>query len=330
MASVMFRIGDVLQSGADVTALPCSTKGHISSTAQAKVQHFQLPLPSLLALGNIEILRFPGRVSRIIAWAASVSDRRSSAEAIRSIGQRLGLLANESRWIQILESPLLGTGAGGLDPMVAGAALRDGFLETCSTDALLIVYGQIAATINALRGFVDDSEPTNAEEAPVTSDESGIDPIGMTRDAPGIFISYSHKDRKFLDHLRIHLKPLERIAVLNAWSDQQIAPGSEWAKEIQKALAHAKVAVLLVSPSFLASDFIHNQELAPLLAKAGRGHVKILWIPVRACSFEATSLRKYQAAIPPERPLAEMKANRDKAWVTICDEIKKALGRRTR
>jgi hypothetical protein len=210
MAHVMFRIGDILESSADLTVLPCSTKGHISTTAEARVQRFQLPLPSLLSLGEIEVKRFPGRVSRIIVWAASVNDRRSNPGAIRSIGERLGSFANENRWIQVMESPLLGTGAGGLDPLVAGQALRDGFLAKCTSDAMLIVYGQTASIMHALRGFVDDGKSLVPDEVPRTISKSGMERIATSNEAPGVFISYSHRDRKCLDELRVHLKPLER------------------------------------------------------------------------------------------------------------------------
>jgi hypothetical protein len=44
----------------------------------------------------------------------------------------------------------------------------------------------------------------------------------------------------------------------------------------------------------------------------------------RACSYKETPLKDYQAVIPPDKPLAEMKAERDKAWVRVCEEIKKA------
>jgi hypothetical protein len=138
-----------------------------------------------------------------------------------------------------------------------------------------------------------------------------------------VFICYSHKDQKWLDDLQTHLKPYVRKG-LTAWSDKQIATGSKWLPEIEIALASAKVAVLLVTPDFLASDFIHEKELGPLLKKAEKGKVKIIWIPVRASSYKETSLKDYQAAGDSEKPLEIMKANRNKAWVKICEEIKKA------
>jgi hypothetical protein len=136
-----------------------------------------------------------------------------------------------------------------------------------------------------------------------------------------IFISYSHKDKKFRDELLEHLRPYERSEGIVSWSDKDIEPGSQWLEEIRHVLATAKVAVLLVTRTFLASDFVHEYELGPLLKQAAAGGVKILWIPVRACAYEKTPLRDYQALISPEKPLAEMKAERDRAWVDICRRI---------
>jgi internalin A len=140
-----------------------------------------------------------------------------------------------------------------------------------------------------------------------------------------VFASYSHKDRKFLEELRAHLKPLERAARMTTWSDQQIQPGDKWFSEIQAALASSKVVVMLLTSNFLASEFIHEHELGPILKEAEAGGVRILWIMVRACSYQETALRDYQAVLPLNKPLAEMKAERDSAWVEICKVIKKAV-----
>ena len=140
-----------------------------------------------------------------------------------------------------------------------------------------------------------------------------------------IFISYSHRDKKFLNELLAHLKPLERVGRISAWSDLQIQPGSQWMEQIQKALALTKVAVLLVTKDFLASDFIVENELAPLLKAAKEDGVAIRGVLVRDCNWKRTPLKDFQAAYPPDKPLAGMSWSRDSAWVAVCEEIEEAM-----
>lgn len=168
-----------------------------------------------------------------------------------------------------------------------------------------------------------EAAATEWKTVPVPPLRNGLEPEPV-RDQ--VFISYSHRDVRLLEELLGHLKPYMRSETITPWSDQRIAAGARWRGEILQALERAKVAVLLVSPDFLASDFIHSHELGPLLRKAEAGGVRILWVQLRASSFEETPLKEYQATVPPEKPLAEMsKARRDKAWVRLCREIKKAL-----
>ena len=138
-----------------------------------------------------------------------------------------------------------------------------------------------------------------------------------------LFISYSHKDRAFLERFWTHLSPLETQYGLQRWDDSRIQPGDIWLDEIERALARAQVALLLVSPDFLASDFIRRQELPCLFDAAQNDGLKILWVPLLPCSWKRfRQIEQYQAVIPVHKTLAEIgEVERDRALVAITDHI---------
>src|SRR2546427_5722335 len=93
----------------------------------------------------------------------------------------------------------------------------------------------------------------------------------------GVFVSYSHRDAKWLGRLKTVLKPA--LGSETIWDDTMIAPGAQWSVEIARAIASARVAVLLVTPAFLSSDFIVSNELPRIIERHNQG-LTIFWIAV--------------------------------------------------
>lgn len=122
-----------------------------------------------------------------------------------------------------------------------------------------------------------------------------------------VFISYSHRDTEWLQRLQLYLKPLEDAGQLSRWDDTQIVMGMKWRDKITQALARTRVAVLLVSDAFLASDFITRDELPVLLKAAEQDGALIVPVIVSPCRYERTPvLKEFQAANLPSHTLEEM------------------------
>lgn len=141
-----------------------------------------------------------------------------------------------------------------------------------------------------------------------------------------LFISYSHRDREWVDRLKTMIRPLVRAEDLKLWDDSQIPPGARWREEIEKALSSAKVALLLVSDEFLASEFVTNSELPPLLEAAQREGLVILWVCLSPCFVEFTPIHDFQAVVPPSQYLDGMGPLEQKeALKTIARSARDAL-----
>ena len=119
-----------------------------------------------------------------------------------------------------------------------------------------------------------------------------------------IFISYSHKDKIFLDRLFTHLRPLRSEGLIDLWVDTELNAGDKWKTKIEETLNSASVAILLISADFLASDFIVNNELPPLLTAADKHGTRIIPVIIKPCRFSRDKkLSVYQSINSPDKPL---------------------------
>jgi hypothetical protein len=142
-----------------------------------------------------------------------------------------------------------------------------------------------------------------------------------------VFVSYSHRDAEWLQQLHAHLRPFERAGLIDSWDDKRLHPGDAWEEQIGQALASARVAVLLVSPHFLASDFIMDRELPILLNAAQRGETTLLPVVLSPCRYSAIpGLSAYQAVNDPARTLIDCSVgDRERTWVNLAETIEGLL-----
>ena len=140
-----------------------------------------------------------------------------------------------------------------------------------------------------------------------------------------VFISYSRRDKRWLEQIKEFLAPVVRDRV-DQWDDTRTPPGAKWFEEIQRALDSASIAVLLVSHHFLSSKFILEEELPKLLEAGSRGELTIIWVPVSPSSYEYSLIAELQAVIDPSKPLALLPAGRrQQALVAIAAAIAQTL-----
>jgi hypothetical protein len=119
-----------------------------------------------------------------------------------------------------------------------------------------------------------------------------------------VFVSYSHIDREWMDRLQMHLAVLERRGLVDVWSDRRIEVGAGWEEEIEAALTGARVAVLLVSPAYLASSFVWDHEMRRIMAHQKDG-MRVLPLLARPCAWRlAEELVRLQARPADGRPLS--------------------------
>jgi tetratricopeptide (TPR) repeat protein len=130
------------------------------------------------------------------------------------------------------------------------------------------------------------------------ADSDISDPDKVSKDKPTVFISYSSKDREWLDRLLPHLDLLKKQKLLDIWEDSRIDGGDIWFEEIKKAMKSSSIAILLVTADFLSSDFVLKEEVPHFLQEQRQRGMIIIPILIRPCLWEAVPWIKAIQMLP--------------------------------
>jgi hypothetical protein len=169
----------------------------------------------------------------------------------------------------------------------------------------------------------------------------------LTTDTRAVFISYAQADnqspdpqKRWLDRFVEFLKPLVRQEDFSLCSDQEIGIGENLHERIQAHIDDAKAAVLLVSPAFLASDYITNSELPIILKNAADRGVRIFPILISPSLFtrakykypdpktgpQEFTLASIQAANAPSKTMVELtEGEQNRVLLEVAEQLAELL-----
>jgi tetratricopeptide (TPR) repeat protein len=150
----------------------------------------------------------------------------------------------------------------------------------------------------------------------------------MSNKKPVIFISYSHKDRSWLDYVRSFFEPFAEHWTLQIWDDKKLRIGDDWRGDIYSALDASQVFVLLVSRYALASEFIRTEEVGRIL-KRPKGEVQFCPIVVTPCGIRRFDWLSQPNRRPPDdKALSELAdPARDREMTVIAEQIDEIIER---
>ena len=141
-----------------------------------------------------------------------------------------------------------------------------------------------------------------------------------------VFICYAHEDEPLRQSLEKHLRVLQRQDLITVWHDRKISPGTDWEKEIDTALNHAHIVLVLVSPDFMASDYCYSIEMKRALQRHEQGLAKVLPIILRPVHWQTTPLGKLQGLPTDARPIVSSSwHSQDEAFYSVAEGIRAAI-----
>jgi internalin A len=138
---------------------------------------------------------------------------------------------------------------------------------------------------------------------------------------PRAFISYSKVDKTLLAAFKKRLSPLIGAKMLTLWDDSDIRPGEEWHPAIQHALGQAEVIFLLLSPDFLDTRYVLENELNIAMRRHESKEAVVIPIKLRKCHWDLFPFGALQG-LPRKDGWIDSDAKPDEVWYEVVDEIK--------
>ncbi len=175
------------------------------------------------------------------------------------------------------------------------------------------------------------ARPTFAGMVWCTRGRPAVAPPSSARDTSThplrVFCAYSRQDESLLDDLKQHLAVLKRLNRISFWYDREITAGAQWEERIDEELDQADIILLLVSASFIDSDYCYGRETVRAMERHRSREAVVIPVIVRpVAAWQETPFGELQALPRDGKPVTSSTwANPDEAWVSVVDGIRTAI-----
>ena len=184
--------------------------------------------------------------------------------------------------------------------------------------------GAAAAPASASQSGPDGGQSGSQQDGKLAA---AVDRSRAPASAGDVILCCNLADRRWLDHLRQHLKTHRDGSHLGTWDCGASELGAPPQEVVATSFARARAVILLVSPQFLADDFAAGSRLFSLVFMAQARGLPVLWFVIHECAYETSDLLDFTSLGDPARPLDRLPfTEADRALEQICDQVISTLG----
>jgi hypothetical protein len=184
-----------------------------------------------------------------------------------------------------------------------------------------VAFVSIVVVLN----MVQDTRPCPSCKEKVRLDAKFCSKCGKQLPPPvDIFISYTREDEPLRDELVKHLSMMRREGLVTLWYDRMIVPGAEWEGVLDERLDRAKIILLLVSPSFVASDYCYEVEMERAMERHKKHEAVVIPIILRPVDWSKAPFRELQGLPRDVKPVTKW-SDRDEAFLDVAKGIRQTI-----
>lgn len=139
-----------------------------------------------------------------------------------------------------------------------------------------------------------------------------------------VLLCYAQEDERMKRKLKDHLSLLERKELIKVWDYGNVNPGTEWEREINEHLDKAQIILLLISASFLASNYCYTEQMQQAIKRHEREDARVIPVILRPVYWEEPPLDKLRALPDDNKPIPQWKPQ-DEGYKNVAVGIKKLI-----